>query len=156
MSNAVTVTADPSDLPVKTNTDEFIAEFESMDLSKLKDKMFVVAVSRDDRSKGKFVCTTIRGPYDFYEMCEEVGTMWREHQHHAKVYVLEKSRKKSSKWLDENTTDYIECHFADIITEGMLEGAFDSEKKFTCQANIVEDDGADDPLKIEQKEDASK
>lgn len=132
----------------------FIAEFETMDLRDLKDKQYLVAVSREDRNKGKFVCTTIHGPYDFYEMCEEVGVMAREHQHHAKVYICEKDRKKKARYLDENTTDYIECHFADIVTEGILEGAFDEVKEYTCKANIVEDSGKDDPRQ-EKKEDAA-
>lgn len=155
--------ATSGDLPVKTD-ENFIAEFEVMDLSKLKGKSFMVAVSRDARSKGKFICTTAHGPYDFYEMCEEVGVMWREHQHHAKVYVLQKDRKARAQYLDENTTDYIEAHYVDLITEGLLDGVFEEQKQFTCQANVVEDDGEENPLKDkvepsspedEEEEDAS-
>jgi hypothetical protein len=133
------------DLPVKEDPDSFIAEFETMDLSKLKDKTYLVAVSREDRNGPKFVCSTSRGPYDFYEMCEEVGVMWRDHQHHAKVYILERDRNARVRFLDHNTADYIECHYADIVTEGLLEGVFDEQKVYTCQANIKEDDGEDDP-----------
>lgn len=132
-------------LPVKDDPESFIAEFEVMDLSKLKDKTYLVAVSREDPNGPKFVCSTVRGPYDFYEMCEEVGFMWRTHVHHAKVYVLNKDRDAKVLFLDKNTTDYIECHYADIITEGLLEGVFDDDKAYTCQANIIQDSGEDDP-----------
>ena len=140
--------ADPTGgvLPVKTGED-FIAEFEVMNLEPLKNKTFMVAVSRESRSKGKYICTTAHGPYDFYEMCEEVGTMWREHQHHPKVYVLQKDRAARAQYLDENTTDYVEANYLDLITEGLLEGVFDGEKKYTCIANIVEDEGLENPLK---------
>jgi hypothetical protein len=78
-------------------------------------------------------------------MCEEVGVMWADHQHHAKVTVLEKDRNKPSKFLDENTVDYIEAHFTDIVTEAMLDGVFDEEKEYTCRAGVLETDGSDDP-----------
>lgn len=132
-------------LPVKTDTESFIAEHEVMNIDPLKDKTYMVAVSRESREEGKFVCSTARGPYNFYEMCEEVGVMYREHQHHAKVYVMEKDRNKRVRWLDQNTTDYIEAHYAEIITEGLLDGVFDEVKEFTCVANIIEDSGEEDP-----------
>jgi hypothetical protein len=131
-------------LPVKSS-DEFIAECEVMDLADLKDKSFVVGVSQADRNGPKFVSSTMRGPYSFVEMCEEVGVMWAEHQHHAKVTILEKDRNKASKFLDENTVDYIEAHYTDIVTEAMLEGIFDEDKEFTCRAGIVETTTDDDP-----------
>ena len=149
--------SDNSNLPVITDTKGFIAEMETMDLSKLKDKTYLVTVSREDPNGPKFVCSTARGPYDFYEMVEEVGTMWREHQHHAKVYILTKDRNARVQWLDKNTSDYIECHYSDIITEGFLEGVFDEAKEFTCQANIMtlaaEDDEDPTKKKVESEED---
>ena len=129
-------------LPVKTG-DDFVGELETMDLSELKDKSFVVAVSTGDRNKCKFLSSTIRGPYSFEEMVEQVGTTWRQHQHHVKVTLLEKDPKKAAKFLDENTVDYIEAHYEDIIVESMLGGAFD--KDFTCRANVVEVDLSEDP-----------
>lgn len=134
-----------SNLPVKQG-DDFIGEFETMNLDELRDKTFLVSVSREDRSKGKFICTTIHGPYDFYEMCEEVGTMWKEHQHHAKVYLAQKDRYKAARYLDENTVDYIEAHYDDIIMEGLLEGVFDENKEYTCRAGINEDTSNENPL----------
>jgi len=141
-------------LPVATDTETFIAEFEVMDLEKLKQKQFLVAVSAGDRNSPKVVASTIRGPYDFYEMIEQVGCMWRECAHHAKVIILDKDPKKAQERLDQNTTDYIEAHYDKLAVEGLLEGVFDADKEFTCQANIIVDDGADDPRK--QDKDASK
>ena len=87
------------ELPVKTGND-FIGEFESMDLSKLKDKVFMVSVNTGDRNKSKFLCSCARGPFNFTEMVEEVGSMWKNEQHHAKVVILEKDRNKSLRFLD--------------------------------------------------------
>jgi len=140
-----------SNLPVKTN-DDFVAEFEVMDLSELKDKTFIVGVSQSDRNKCKFLASTVRGPYTFEEMCEQVGVMWRQHQHHAKATILEKDPNKAAKFLDENTTDYIEANYEDIIVESMLGGVFDQVKEYTCKANIVEGDMTEDPRAKKEEE----
>ena len=50
------------------------------------------------------------------------------------------------KFLDENTVDYIEAHFEDIVTESMLDGVFDDIKEYTCRAGVVEGDNEDNPL----------
>jgi hypothetical protein len=139
MSN-LPVPAENDELPVKG--EGFIGELEVMDLSKLKDLTFIVGVSAGDRNKCKILASTIHGPYNFYEMCEEVGKMWKEQNHHAKATILNKNSKKTPKFLDENTIDYIEAHYFDIITEAMLDGVFDEQKEYTCQAGIVE---AEDP-----------
>ena len=56
---------DPNlNLPVKAG-DDFVGELETMDLTELKDKQFLVSVSQGDRSKVKYLCSTIRGPYSF-------------------------------------------------------------------------------------------
>lgn len=135
-------------LPVKTG-DDFVGELETMDLSALKGEQYLVAVSSGERSGVKFVCSTVRGVYTFEEMCEAVGVMWKEHQHHAKVVVLQKNQAAATKYLDENTVDYIEAHFEDIITESMLDGVFDEDKDFTCRANVIEGDNTDNPLAVE-------
>lgn len=132
-------------LPVKSG-DDFVGELETMDLSELKSKKFLVAVNQGERSGVKFVCSTIRGEFSFEEMCEAVGTMWKEHQHHAKVIVLQKDLSAKPIFLDENTIDYIEAHFQDIITESMLDGVFDEDKDYTCRAGIIVGDGSDNPL----------
>lgn len=140
------------DLPVK-ESDDFIAEFETMNLDNLRDKTFLVAVSNGDRNGPTFVCSSMYGPYDFYEMVEQVGCMWRNHQHHAKVIVCSKDPTKPQERLDKNTTDYIECHYDTIVVEGLVAGAFD--KDYTCKANLVDYTHEEDPRKTEVKSDAA-
>ncbi len=135
------------DLPVKTG-DDFVGELEVMDLSTLKGQTFMVGASSGDRNKPKFLCTTLRGPYSFEEMVEEVGVMWKEQQHHAKVIIPTRKRNEPVKCLDENTVDYIEAHYADIVVESMLDGVFDGEKEYTCQAGIVEADLSEEPARV--------
>lgn len=130
-----------SDLPVKK--DNFLAEAEVMDLSKIKDKVFAVAVSTGPVDGVKYLCTTLHGPFNFTEMLQEVGEMWTQHQHHAKVVLMSKKQNEKIVYLDANTVDYIECHYSDIIVEEMLGGAFD--KEFTCQAGLVTEEVSSDP-----------
>lgn len=133
-----------SDLPVKK--ENFLAEAEVMDLSKLKEKLFAVAVATGDLDGVKYLCTTLHGPYGFTDMLQEVGDMWTQHQHHAKVILLNKNQNERVEYLDANTVDYIECHYTDIIVEEMLGGAFDGEvKEFTCQAGILAEEVSSDP-----------
>jgi hypothetical protein len=138
-------------LPVKAG-DDFVGELETMDLGELKDKQFMVAVSNGQRSGVSFVCSTIRGPYTFEEMCESIGVMWAKEQHHGKAIVCQKDASAKPKYLDENTIDYIEAHFQDIITESMLDGVFDDAKDYTCRAGIVEGDNSDNPMAPENKQ----
>ena len=123
--------------PVSKEEKEFLAEIEVMDLSPIKDKTYVVAVGLGDPNKVKFLCSTIHGPYTFTEMCQEVGEMWVQHQHHAKVIIMEKDPKSRVLLLDANTIDYIEAHYVDIIMEETLAGFQD--KEFTCSAGTIEE-----------------
>lgn len=163
MSNIVPVTNPTStptvqqaSPPVKDG-DDFLAETEVMDLSAFRDKLFMVAVSTGDRNKVKLLAATIHGPYTFAEMAEQVGSMWREHQHHAKVLVLEKDFTQGVIMLSENTIDYIECHYGDIAVEAMLLGEFDGEKEYTCTAGVVVVNPAEDPrnkeVEVKKEED---
>lgn len=142
-------------LPVKKG-DDFIGEFEVMDLKPIKGETFFIGVSSGDREKGKMLSTTIKGPYTFYEMLEEVGVMWKQHQHHATVYISNKEREKKNKHLDRNTIDYIEANFESLITAGLLEGAFDNydEQDFTCTVGINEADADGDPRIAEEENDS--
>lgn len=151
MSNIVPV-SNPTDtpatqgaveLPIKSG-DDFIAEAETMDLSSIKDNIFMVAISTGDRNKVLLLSSTIHGPYNFPEMVEQVGSMWKQHLHHAKVIILEKDVTKGVKMLGQNTVDYIEAHYGDIIVEEMLSGTFD-DKEYTCQADTVQVDPGLDP-----------
>jgi hypothetical protein len=138
MSNAQGVA--PALQPIEEVTEdqkEFLAEAEVMDLSPIKGKTYVVAVGTGDPNKVKFLCSTIHGPYDFTEMCQEVGEMWAQHQHHAKVIIMEKDAKQRVLLLDANTIDYIEAHYIDIIMEETL-SSFE-EKEYTCAAGTIED-----------------
>lgn len=137
-------------LPVKTG-DDFVGELETMDLTELKGKEYMVAVSTGDRSKGQYLCSTIRGPYSFEEMVEAAGVMWRKEQHHAKVILCQKDRSAPPKLLDLNTIDYIEAHYEDIITESMLDGVFDADKDYTCRAGLIEGDNSDNPAAPENQ-----
>ena len=143
MSNAQGVA--PALEPVEQVTDEqreFLAEAEVMDLSPIKDKTYMVAVGTGDPNKVKFLCSTVHGPYNFSEMCQEVGDMWVQHQHHAKAIILEKDPKAKVLLLDANTIDYIEAHYIDIIMEDTL-SAFE-EKEYTCVAGTIEEAPADE------------
>lgn len=133
--------------------DTFLAEVEVMDLTPVREKQFLVAVGTGAPDKVKFLCSTIHGPFDFVEMCQEVGVMWEQHQHHAKVIICSKDSSKPVEILNENTLDYIECHYNDIITEEMLGGAFDEDKKYTCRAGTSADTDVPDP-RHEKKEEA--
>lgn len=136
-----------NELPIKK--DSFLAEVEVMDLSKIKDKKFAVAVSTGPTDGVKYLCTTLHGPYDYAEMLQEVGDMWLNHQHHAKVLILSKNQNEKVQYLDGNTIDYIECHYGDLIVEEMLGGAFD--KQFTCQAGLVSEEVSSDPRLTKQE-----
>jgi hypothetical protein len=115
-----------------------LAETEVMDLTPIRGGSFCVAVSTGQPDAVKYLCTTLHGPYNFLEMCQEVGDMWLTHQHHAKVVVLDKDAKKKVKVLDDNTVDYIEAHYIDIMIEETL-AAIPDDRVFTCEATVVEE-----------------
>ena len=127
-----------SDLPIKSKEEFLGGEFETMDLSELKDKLFIVGVNTVDRNKSKMICSTMHGPYTFSEMLEEVGYMWSTHYHHAKVIIANKNRDAKVQFLDENTVDYIEAKWQDLIMEEFLNGGL--EKEWTCRAGIIEEE----------------
>ena len=136
--------SDPNvQIPV-TQSEDFVAEFHDgdMDLSMLYDKSFVVAVSTGDRNKCKHLASTLTGPYDFTEMVEIVGQMYRDHQHHAKVTILHKEYGRRASFLDAGTTDYIEAHWENIVFEATFESALVDNKKL--KAGIIEDKELDD------------
>lgn len=139
-----------NNLPVKK--ENFLAEVETMDLTPIKDKMFLVAVATGKPDGIKFLCSTVHGPYNFVEMVQEVGDMWQNHQHHAKAIILDKDPNKAVETLDENTIDYIECHYVDIITETMLDGAF-NEKQYTCVAGTNVEEVSSDPRHVKEESD---
>lgn len=123
------------------NTNEYFAgEFEEMDLSELHDKIFLVACSSGDRSKPKYIPETVCGPFNFYEMVETVGGFYTEQQLHAKPMIPSKTMGNAPRILDENTVDFIEARFMDIITDGLLGGEVMESKEFTCKASFITDE----------------
>ena len=111
-----------SNIPT-TQKDDFIADFHEgeMDFSKLKEEKFIVAISTGDRNKCKLLASTLRGPYDFFEMVEATGYMHANEAHHAKVTILSTDYRAPVQFLDNGTIDYIEAHWKNIISEGILE-----------------------------------
>lgn len=123
-----------------TQDPDYCAELDgrTMDFSQIQDKQFIVAVHTGDRNKPKLLASTIHGPYDFYEMIEQVGSMYATEQHHAKVFVLEKDVKKAPIFLDEGTIDYIEANWQDILTTGLLEDALLGDDEDIIPAGAIE------------------
>ena len=136
-------------LPVDKSKD-FVGEWEKMNLDEIRDRTFLVAISKGDREKGQFMSSTVRGPYDYFEMIEEVGYMYSNEQHHAKVIFVNKDRETPNKFLDENTTDYIEAHWQDLAAEILLE---DDDADYTCRAGINENDASEDPRTAKGEDD---
>lgn len=122
-----------SNLPL-ANPETFLGECETLDLSDIKDKSFMVAINSGAREKGKFICETVHGPYNFLEMVEEVSAMWGFDVHHSKVYVLSKDRHEPAQWLSEMHIDFIEARAKDIITDAFVEGTLGAP---TCRAELV-------------------
>lgn len=116
---------------VVTQQDDYCAELDGrkINFGPYLDKTFLVAVSTGSRNKGKLLATTMRGPFDFYEMVEAVGSMYAREQHHAKVYMLEKSFDKGISFFDEGTIDYMEANWQDIVMTGILEQEFLSDEE---------------------------
>ena len=108
-----------------TQSEDFCAELVegTMDFTGLEGETFLVAVNTGSRSKPPILASTMRGPFEFYDMVEAVGCMWEREQHHAMVYVLTTDFDKSSNFLDEGTIDYIEARWEDIVTTGIFEAA---------------------------------
>lgn len=123
-----------------TQDPEYCAELDGrkMDFAYLQDKTFIVAVNTGDRNKPKLLASTIRGPFEFYEMVECVGAMYEREQHHAKVYVLEKSFEKGTMFLDEGTIDYIEANWQDIVATGILESAIAGDDEEIIPAGTID------------------
>jgi len=118
--------ADTSAAPtssIVTQQDDYCAELDGrkIDFGPLVEKTFLVAVNTGDRNKPKLLASTMRGPFEFYEMCEAVGSMFQNEQHHSKVFILEKSFDVGISFLDEGTIDYIEANWQDIVSTGILE-----------------------------------
>ena len=134
------------------NDPDFIGEVELMALDELHDKQFMVAISTGDRDGYKYISSTLRGPYNFFEMIEEVGDMMATTQDHAKTIITSKNRNEPIQYLSSNTVDYIEAHYIDLGAEVLLED-MPEEKEYTCKAEIKEAPLEADPRTM-RKDDA--
>jgi hypothetical protein len=114
-----------------------MGEFEEMDLTSLYDGTFMVAMSTGPRSEPQYLCTTLCGPFNFFEMAETVTEVYESQQAHAKVLVCSKTFGEPPKVLDEKTVDFIEARSADIIMDGMLGGDLMEKKEYTCTAGFI-------------------
>jgi hypothetical protein len=133
-----------SGLPV-ADPETFVGEFSEMDLSEIKDKTFLVALSTGDRAKPKFIPESVCGPLDFYEMVEIVANVHMDQQLHAKAMIPSKKFGERPQVLDACTIDYIEAKYAEILMEALLTGEL--EKKYTCKAGFVNyEDKKDEPI----------
>lgn len=122
------------------NGDDFtLGEFEEMDLRELHDKQFMLAINSGPRNEPKFMCSTLCGPFDFYEMCETVGKIFEEQMIHPKVMICEKEFGSAPKVLDENTIDFIEARYQDIVMDAVLGGELFNDKDYTCKAGFIEE-----------------
>lgn len=126
-----------TDLPT-ADPNTFIGEFHEMDLSELKDKTFMVAISTGDRNNPKFISESICGPLSFLEMVEAVAHIHDEYLLHAKAIITSKKFGEKPKVLDPMTIDYIEAKSSDIIIEAMLSGEL--EKQFVAKAGFIPED----------------
>ena len=129
-----------------TQSEDFCAELMegTMDFSKIEGGTFLVAVNTGDRNKPPLLASTMRGPFEFFEMVEAVGCMWEREQHHAMVYVLTKDFNKSSSFLDEGTIDYIEANWEDMVATGILEAAIMQDDGPVIPAGLIVADSEDD------------
>ena len=102
-----------------TSSEEFMAELVQgkMDFSGLKDKLFIVAVACGDRNSVKCLASTIRGPFSFIEMAEQVGLMWEQQLHHARVIILSIEKDKPAEFLDSGTIDVLESDWRNVVFE---------------------------------------
>ncbi len=121
-----------------SSNDDFIPEIERMDLEKLKDKTFLVAMSSGNRDESDYLPSSIRGPFSFYDMCEYAGKMWRERQAHSKIITTSTVLETPNDFLDAKTTDYIESRFEDIILDAIIMDSLELKPTdFTCEAELI-------------------
>lgn len=116
------------------NNKYMVGEFEEMDLSSIKDKSFMVSINSGPRNENQYACSALCGPFDFFRMCETVGQIFEEQLVHAKVMITQSEFGSEPQFLDENTVDFIEARYQDILMEGLLTG--DIHKSYTCEAGF--------------------
>ena len=113
--------------------EDFIGEFEVMDLSELKEERFMVAISNGKREEYGFLCSSLIGPFSFMEMVENVSAIYSKEALHAKAMICSLELGKHPKFLNMNTIDYIEANVDKIVVEDTF-GEMDTN--YTCKAGF--------------------
>lgn len=136
------------------NPEHFLGEIETMDLSDIVDKQFIVAINSGPKNKPGLIPSSIRGPVSFIEMVELVKDLYRIERLDAKVIIPSKTWQESNQYLDECTVDYIHAHALNIIAEFHLFGQYRPTQNFTCKAGtlISTDDNTEGIRPEDQKE----
>jgi hypothetical protein len=67
-------------------------------------------------------------------MVEAVGNIYRIHQTHAKAMITSKVLGERPKILNENTIDFIEAKYQDILMDAFITG--DLDKEYTGKAGF--------------------
>ena len=120
------------------NKDDFVGEFEEMNLEELKDKQFLLAVGTGDPTKSQVLGSTISGPFNFIDMVNHVGELFAQNTYTAKVFLAKNNPLSGSTMLDPCVIDFIQAKYEDILFDAVLDGTID--KEYTCKAGFVEVD----------------
>lgn len=129
-----------NNLPTGDMVENFVGDFEEMNLAELQGHMYGVAIGLGSRDSTRFVCESLMAPLDFWRMIEAVGTIYKEQQIHAKAFILKSGLSDKMNYLDEFTIDFIEARYLDLLAEGLLNGSLDDSKEFTCKAGFIQDE----------------
>jgi hypothetical protein len=113
-----------------------IAAFENMDLTELKDKTFLMSIKTNKSDDVPYVSKLIKGPFYFYEMVEMCGQIWENQNRHPFVIIASKEFSEKIQFLDDDTIDYLETRWKDIVTDGFLTDILNGD--YSCKATIVE------------------
>ena len=104
-----------------------------MDMRELYEQKFAVAVSTGNLDDYGLIITSLKGPYDFSDMVNEVLRL-HEQKDNAKVVLMSTNLEKKTKLLSPETIEYIQHNGADILLEETF-GLVD-EKGYNCKARL--------------------
>jgi hypothetical protein len=112
-----------------------IPAFENMDLTELKDKQFLISILTSKQDDVPYVSSLIKGPFSFYEMAEVCGDIWENKNRHPFVIIASKEFSEKIQYLDEDTIDYLESRWKDIVVDGFIEDILQTD--YTCKAGVT-------------------
>ena len=118
---------------------DFIGELETMDMTELLDKTFIVFQRSVDSRIDSIAASTASGPYTFLEMVETVGLFYKSYVAHLTVGVVTKNVTEPMLVLSDETIDYIEANYLDIIAQHSL--GLPDPAEYTCKAKLLSLDG---------------